>query len=201
MLGPLNGCWCRVGTAPSDQNGVQWSGQVFQHVTMVEVFADKLDRSRALPPLQLPTNAALFFVFLPLYIFFMPQNSKSASQTGDGGISVCTILGCNREFNTLHGLRIHQRTCATKQRERELNAEYEAQMEADHTAKAEGKFTFRALILLSVILTFCYYADAPPRVHKRVWENPVLRKQKDTVTPIFINSTYLLSSLLSLSSH
>jgi hypothetical protein len=76
----------------------------------------------------------------------MPQNSKSVSQTADSE-HVCTIPGCAGVFNTLQGLRIHQRTCVTKQKEREQNAAYEAQLETEHTAKAEGVIIFINFLL------------------------------------------------------
>ena len=71
-----------VGTVPSEQNRVQWSGQAFQHVT-TDVL--KFSLISVLPPLQLPINAALFFVyilFLLLYIFFMPPKSLKQEMAG-----------------------------------------------------------------------------------------------------------------------
>ena len=189
MLGPFNGSWLeRLHLSGTESNGRAKHSNMWQWMLKFSLISSLHFNCQPTP---------LFSLYISFFFYCTYFHAPKIQISISNEVSVCTIPGCNREFNSLQGLHTHQRTCATKQRERELNAEYEAQLEADRTAKAEGKTTFHALMLLSWLSATT--ANAPPRVHKRVWEDPVLRKQKDTVTPIFINSTYWF--LLSLSSH
>lgn len=64
----------------------------------------------------------------------MPKASNSA----DSSSFACTLPGCSRVFNSKQGVLVHQRTCATKQVEREQMAQYEAEVQAERAREAEG---------------------------------------------------------------
>lgn len=82
----------------------------------------------------------------------MPQTSGSANFTFP-----CNLIGCDRLFNSKQGLAIHQRTCITKQAEREQVARYEAEVQAEHTRlEAEGK---DLSVLCRASVTYYVYSD------------------------------------------
>jgi hypothetical protein len=55
-------------------------------------------------------------------------------------------MGCSRLFLTRQGLLVHQQTCVTKQREREQNIQFEAEI-AEQARKQEGMAVFDHLEL------------------------------------------------------
>lgn len=63
---------------------------------------------------------------------------SKASNSADTNSFACTLTGCTRVFNSKQRLLVHQRTCVTKQVEREQVAQYEAEMQAEHAREAEG---------------------------------------------------------------
>ena len=111
----------------------------------------------------------------------MPKASNSA----DGSFA-CILTGCTRVFASKQGLAVHQRTCLTKQVEQEQVAQYEAEMQAEHTREAGGMNQNYPLFCFMTYNTLRFVADPPPVRRQRIWENPVLRKQINTVAPIFI---------------
>jgi hypothetical protein len=137
------------------------------------------------PFLFLPTHA-LFFLYitfpLPLVPYFiMPKASDSSSFS-------CNLTGCGRVFNSKQGLAVHQRTCITKQVDREQVARYEAEVQAERTRLESEGLNFRCSVLsLLCNLLSESVADPPPVRRQRVWEDPLFRKRINTVAPVFVN--------------
>jgi len=111
----------------------------------------------------------------------MPRASNSADSS-----FACTLTGCTRVFNSKQGLLVHQRTCLTKQVEREQVAQYEAEMQAERTREAEGMNQNYPLFCFMTYNTLGSVADPPPVRRQRIWEDPLLRKRINTVVPIFM---------------
>ena len=112
----------------------------------------------------------------------MPKGSGSANSSSFS----CNLTGCGRVFNSKQGLAIHQRTCITKQVEREQVAQYEAEVQAERARlEAEGLDVLCCHCCVTYVLSESV-ADPPPVRRQRVWEDPLLRKRINTA-PVFVN--------------
>jgi hypothetical protein len=97
----------------------------------------------------------------------MPKASNSA----DSSVFACSLQGCTRIFTSKQGLLVHQRTCITKQTERDQKAQYEAEIEAERSCEANGVLNFSCSVISDTI-QICSRSTADDANHPMSDETP-----------------------------